>query len=56
MDIDVKTWLYDILNAINEIESFFLAVVGLFDQQHLRKQQTKYENKYCLHEWRVADA
>ena len=23
MDIDVKTWLYDILNAINEIESFF---------------------------------
>jgi uncharacterized protein with HEPN domain len=23
MDIDVKTWLYDILNAINEIEGFF---------------------------------
>ena len=26
MDIDVKTWLYDILNAINEIESFFIDV------------------------------
>jgi len=24
MDIDVKTWLYDILNAINEIEGFFI--------------------------------
>jgi uncharacterized protein with HEPN domain len=23
MDIDVKTWLFDILNAINEIEGFF---------------------------------
>ncbi|MDX2049399.1 MAG: HepT-like ribonuclease domain-containing protein [Chitinophagaceae bacterium] len=23
MDIDIKTWLYDILNAIIEIESFF---------------------------------
>ena len=23
MDIDIKAWLYDILNAINEIESFF---------------------------------
>lgn len=24
MNIEVKTWLYDILNAIEEIESFFL--------------------------------
>lgn len=23
MDNDIKTWLFDILNAINEIESFF---------------------------------
>jgi len=23
MDIEIKTWLYDILNVINEIESFF---------------------------------
>jgi uncharacterized protein with HEPN domain len=23
MSIEIKTWLYDILNAINEIESFF---------------------------------
>jgi uncharacterized protein with HEPN domain len=24
MEIDVKIWLYDILNAINEIEGFFI--------------------------------
>ncbi|MEY4702730.1 MAG: hypothetical protein RIR96_627 [Bacteroidota bacterium] len=24
MSIDIKTWLYDILNAINEIDSFFI--------------------------------
>jgi len=23
MDVEIKSWLYDILNAINEIESFF---------------------------------
>ena len=23
MDIKIKTWLYDIMTAINEIESFF---------------------------------
>jgi uncharacterized protein with HEPN domain len=23
MDIEIKTWLYDMLNAIMEIESFF---------------------------------
>ncbi len=23
MDVEVKTWLFDILNSINEIESFF---------------------------------
>jgi hypothetical protein len=24
MDIKIKAWLYDILNAINEIDSFFI--------------------------------
>jgi uncharacterized protein with HEPN domain len=23
MDTEIKVWLYDVLNAINEIESFF---------------------------------
>jgi uncharacterized protein with HEPN domain len=23
MDVEIKTWLFDILNAINEIDSFF---------------------------------
>jgi uncharacterized protein with HEPN domain len=26
MDIDVKSWLFDILNAISEIDSFFIDV------------------------------
>jgi uncharacterized protein with HEPN domain len=26
MDIEIKAWLYDILNAINEIDSFFADV------------------------------
>lgn len=26
MDNDIKSWLYDILNAINEIDSFFMDV------------------------------
>jgi uncharacterized protein with HEPN domain len=24
LEVDIKTWLYDILNAINEIDSFFV--------------------------------
>jgi uncharacterized protein with HEPN domain len=24
MEIEIKTWLYDILNAITEIDSFFI--------------------------------
>jgi uncharacterized protein with HEPN domain len=31
MDIEIKTWLYDILNAINEIESFFVDTPGTFE-------------------------
>ncbi len=23
MDVNIKTWLYDVLNAVNEIDSFF---------------------------------
>lgn len=31
MDIEIKIWLYDILNAINEIESFFIDVPKNFN-------------------------
>jgi len=31
MDIEIKIWLYDILNAINEIESFFVDTPGTFE-------------------------
>lgn len=30
MDNNIKSWLYDILNAINEIESFFIEDQKLF--------------------------
>jgi uncharacterized protein with HEPN domain len=30
MDIEIKVWLYDILNAINEIDSFFTDTVKEF--------------------------
>lgn len=35
MDVEIKTWLYDILKAINEIESFFI---------DLKKDFTTYQN------------
>ncbi len=35
MDIEIKVWLYDILNAINEIDSFFIGIP---------KEFTSYQN------------
>ena len=32
MDIQIKTWLYDILNAIDEIESFFIGRAKKFQE------------------------
>ncbi len=32
MDIEIKTWLYDILNSINEIESYFIDRPKLFSE------------------------
>jgi len=32
MDNEIKAWLYDILNAINEIESFFIDHPKRFDE------------------------
>ncbi len=34
MDIDVKSWLFDILNAISEIDSFFVDVPHECVKQH----------------------
>ena len=31
MDNEIKTWLYDILNSINEVESFFIDRPKSFD-------------------------
>ncbi len=38
MDIEIKTWLYDILNAINEIDSFFTDTPKIFT---IYQQDTK---------------
>ena len=42
MDNNVKTWLYDVLNAINEIDSFFVDRPKDFErsQNDLRTEQT----------------
>lgn len=31
MDDDLKTWLFDILNSINEIESYYVGQQKLFE-------------------------
>ena len=31
MDNSIKTWLYDILNSINEIESYFVETPKMFE-------------------------
>jgi uncharacterized protein with HEPN domain len=32
MDIEIKTWLFDILNSVNEIESYFVEKPKLFSE------------------------
>ncbi len=32
MDIEIKTWLFDILNSVNEIESYFIDKPKLFSE------------------------
>jgi uncharacterized protein with HEPN domain len=34
MDIEQKTWLFDIINAINEIEQFTVGVESVSDLQN----------------------
>ena len=31
MDFDIKTWLYDILSSINEIESYYIDTPKMFE-------------------------
>ncbi|WP_317044274.1 HepT-like ribonuclease domain-containing protein [Flavobacterium davisii] len=46
MDNQIKTWLYDILNAINEIESFFIDTPKFFEvyQNDLRTKRAVERN------------
>ena len=39
MDQEIKTWLYDVLNAIIEIEGFFVGTTSTFEiyQKDLKK-------------------
>lgn len=46
MDVEIKTWLYDILNAINEIDGFFVDYPQNFIafQQDLRTKRAVERN------------
>ena len=46
MDEEIKTWLYDILNSINEIESYFTGQTKRFDnfQKDLRTKRAVERN------------
>ncbi|NRT13619.1 DUF86 domain-containing protein [Flavobacterium sp. 14A] len=46
MDNDIKTWLYDILSSINEIESYYIDTPKLFEvyQNDLRTKRAIERN------------
>ena len=46
MDNSIKTWLYDILNSINEIESYFVDTPKMFEiyQNDLRTKRAIERN------------
>jgi uncharacterized protein with HEPN domain len=46
MDNSIKTWLYDILNSINEIESYFVETPKIFEiyQNDLRTKRAIERN------------
>jgi uncharacterized protein with HEPN domain len=46
MDDSIKTWLYDILGSINEIESYFVETPKLFEvyQNDLRTKRAVERN------------
>jgi uncharacterized protein with HEPN domain len=46
MDNTIKTWLYDILNSINEIESYFVETPKMFEiyQNDLRTKRAIERN------------
>ncbi len=46
MDNDIKTWLYDILSSINEIESYFVDLPKMFEiyQNDLRTKRAVERN------------
>ena len=46
MDDNIKTWLYDILSSINEIESYFIETPKIFEiyQNNLRTKRAVERN------------
>lgn len=46
MDIEIKSWLYDILNAINEMECFFIDTPKMFQnfQEDLKTKRAIERN------------
>ena len=50
MDDNIKTWLYDILSSINEIESYFIETPKMFKiyQNDLRTKRLLKETSKSL--------
>jgi uncharacterized protein with HEPN domain len=46
MDNDIKTWLFDILSSINEIESYYVETPKIFEiyQNDLRTKRAVERN------------
>ena len=46
MDNDIKTWLFDILSSINEIESYFVEIPKMFEiyQNDLKSKRAVERN------------
>ena len=52
MDIDIKSWLFDILNAINEIDSFFIDIPQefLYFQNDIKTRRAVERNVEIIEE------
>ncbi len=54
MDNDIKTWLYDILNSINELESYYTDAPKMFEMYQndfKKKEQLKEISKLLVKQW-----
>jgi hypothetical protein len=51
MDNTIKTWLFDILSSINEIESYFIETPKMFEIYQNDLKNKKSRRKKCRNYW-----